>query len=201
MDLSKYQTYNESKAAYNEYYKIVSSRNPRWLHYGLLRIAGETRDKAYKNAGFKDQGVSYSGHKLNNSNAIKIEKTFPLLLDFIAIGQHKNMLKVAENQTDAILTPAERMVLLSNIGKGILPTIETKKIKRVRKNKVVTDYQQVETLPNLNQRMKAIDLINKMDKSYAQEIIIKRDSIAEIRDMSNEELQKELKLIESAISG
>lgn len=199
MNLDQYQSYNVSREAYNQLYKIVSSRNHRWLHYGLLRIAGETRDAAYKKAGFKDQGISYSGHRLNNSNAVKMEKNFPPLKDFIQIGRHMNMLKVIEEQKDTILSPAERMIMLSNIAKGTLPTLETKKIKSIRKGKVVTNYTTVETKPNLNQRMKSIDFLNKMDKSYAQEIIIKRDSAAEIRDMTTEQLNQAIEEISKAL--
>ncbi len=199
INISKIHTYKESRDVYNEYYKIVGSRNPKWLHYGLLRIAGESRHTAYKGAGFKDQGFAYSGGSLNSSNAIKIEKIFPLLKDFILIGKHMNMLKVLDEQKDSILSPEERMVMLSSIARGNLTTTEKRRVDKFRKGKKITTYEDMIIQPNLTERMKSIDYLNKMDNSYKQEITIKKDSNAELKEMSSEELLAAIKNLENAL--
>lgn len=199
INISKISTYKESKDIYNEYYKMVGARNPKWLHYSLLRIAGESRHEAYKGAGFKDQGFAYSGGSLNSSNAIKIEKTFPLIKDFIAIGKHMNMLKVIDEQKNAILSPEERMIMLSSIARGNLTVTEKKRVDKYRKGKKLTTYEDMIVEPNLTERMKSIDYLNKMDNSYKQEITIKKDSNAEIKEMSSDELLATIKNLENSL--
>ena len=199
MDLSKYQTIRESQSLFNELYKTVANKNPKWLHYSLLRIAGVTRHDAYIKSGYKNQGYSYSGSSLNSTNANHIEKNHPLIRDLIKIGKHLNMQKMLEDQKGRILTQEERMVLMSDIATGSHKTIELRKVTSIRKNKKVTSIKQFESVPNLNSRMKAVDILNKMDSSYKQEIIIRKSESDSLKDLTNEELATQLSQFEDII--
>lgn len=199
MDLSKFQTLKETRDSYNGLYKNIAIKNAKWLHYCLLRIAGQSRHDAYKGAGFKDQGIAYSGGSLNSSNAANLEKNHPILIDFIAIGRHKNMLEMLEEQKGRILTPTERMVIASDMITGNYKIKELKQVSTWTSDGKETDYEEFEFTPNMNHRLKAMDILNKMDNSYSQEIVIRKSGSQEIKEMSADELNAALKDIEKIL--
>lgn len=200
MDLSNYQTIRESQSIYNELYKAVAKRSPKYLHYAMLRIAGITRSDSYVSAGYKDQGISYSGNNLNSTNAVHIEKNVPIVKDLIEIGMHLNMLKMMEKQKDRILTQEERMVLMSDIATGKHKVTELKKVTSIRKNKKVTGVKEFISTPNLNNIMKAVDILNKMDNTYKQEIVIRKSDSESLKDLTDEELVLQLKQFDDIIN-
>lgn len=127
-------------------------------NYIRLLLQGMSQRQAYKKA-FKpknmtDNTIDRKACELFNSSKVQ--------------GRYKELQKELDDK--AILSAVERMKLLSRIAK------DEEKEKKIITNSETKEYEEKE-YPNSNDtKMKAIDLLNKMDNTYQTNINLVNDA-------------------------
>lgn len=175
----------------------------------MLRSQNVSRQEAYTRAGF----INNTKRKdIGHANATHLEKRQPNIIEYVTLNKHLSML-ISIEEVD-ILDPKQRLYLLSDIAKGRSVGERTMRMKVAKTfkvgerldgsdvNKVVLEDEVilVDDKPGVNQRMKAIDTLNKMDGTYDRPIIIRTEgTTADFKQMTSEQMLVEIASIDSSI--
>ena len=109
-------------------------------------VKGMSQREAYKDA-----------YNAKNMKDETIDKEASLLFNHPKLSErYKELIK--ELEEDAIMTAKERMIWLSEV------------IKDIQKEKILVDDMEVTKVPDLNTKMKAIDILNKMSGEYVTKV-------------------------------